>query len=275
MGRKIKVNEDRINFGEQGQASTLSEMIKKLDQHERILKIRDDLNIIAEKQKAAFDGREIPDSDENSDDQNPQPAVIDQYLDEGIRKSLLVSSQKQKQKVFRDKRQQFEMHRKAAAGPGHSNDLQYHSDIDDKHKVDLTSVNPYRARETKIQPLITNVKVARRPKEKYSDKPDYLNILQDCSDGELERDKLLYDQFYVKFKKEFDEKARNGDLVPNAKLHQSFDEDVLREMYDDFGVNSDYESELSWISYPPKQGFTEEEYFRNNPVKQAENELFK
>jgi len=46
-------------------------------------------------------------------------------------------------------------------------------------------------------------------------------------------------------------------------------------MYDDFGVNSDYESELSWISYPPKQGFTEEEYFRNNPVKQAENELFK
>lgn len=64
-------------------------------------------------------------------------------------------------------------------------------------------------------------------------------------------------------------------MVPNAKLHQSFDEDVLREMYDDFGVNSDYESELSWISYPPKQGFTEEEYFRNNPVKQAENELFK
>jgi len=43
-------------------------MIKKLDQHERILKIRDDLNKIAEKQKAAFDGREIPDSDENSDD---------------------------------------------------------------------------------------------------------------------------------------------------------------------------------------------------------------
>lgn len=166
-------------------------MIKKLDQHERILKIRDDLNKIAEKQKAAFDGREIPDSDENSDDQNPQPAVIDSYLDEGIRKSLLVSSQKQKQKVFRDKRQQFEMHRKAADGPG--SDLQYHSDIEDKHKIDLITVNPYRARETQLKPLITNVRVARRPKQKLTDKPDYLNILQDCSDGELERDKLLYD----------------------------------------------------------------------------------
>ena len=95
-----------------------------------------------------------------------------------------------------------------------------------------------------------------------------------CSDGELERDKLLYDHFYVKFKKQFDEKARNGELVPNAKLHQSFDGDVLREMYDDFGVCSDFESELSWISYPPNKGFLRE-YYENNPVKQAENELFK
>ena len=34
--------------------------------------------------------------------------------------------------------------------------------------------------------------------------PGYLEQLQDCSDGELERDKLLYDQFYVKHKKHFD-----------------------------------------------------------------------
>lgn len=45
-------------------------------------------------------------------------------------------------------------------------------------------------------------------------------------------------------------------------------------MYDDFGVDSDFESELSWISYPPKKGFLAE-YYEKNPVKQAENELFK
>jgi len=45
-------------------------------------------------------------------------------------------------------------------------------------------------------------------------------------------------------------------------------------MYDDFGVCSDYESELSWISYPPDKGFLRD-YYENNPVKQAENELFK
>ena len=45
-------------------------------------------------------------------------------------------------------------------------------------------------------------------------------------------------------------------------------------MYDDFGVCSDFESELSWISYPPNKG-TMRDYYENNPVKQAENELFK
>ena len=45
-------------------------------------------------------------------------------------------------------------------------------------------------------------------------------------------------------------------------------------MYDDFGVCSDFESELSWISYPPDKGFLCD-YYENNPVKQAENELFK
>ena len=45
-------------------------------------------------------------------------------------------------------------------------------------------------------------------------------------------------------------------------------------MYDDFGVCSDFDSELSWISYPPDKGFLCD-YYENNPVKQAENELFK
>ena len=47
----------------------------------------------------------------------------------------------------------------------------------------------------------------------------------------------------------------------------------MREMYDDFGVESDFDSELSWISYPPNKGFLRE-YYENNPRKQAEHELF-
>ena len=54
--------------------------------------------------------------------------------------------------------------------------------------------------------------------------------------------------------------------MPNARLNQSFDGDVLREMYDDFGVASDFDSELSWISYPPNKGFLRE-YYENNPRK--------
>jgi hypothetical protein len=61
--------------------------------------------------------------------------------------------------------------------------------------------------------------------------------------------------------------------VPNLKLNQSFDEDVLREMYDDFGPESDFESELSWISYPPKHGFIRE-FWENNPKKLAECVVF-
>ena len=91
---------------------------------------------------------------------------------------------------------------------------------------------------------------------------------------QLKEDKRDYDYYYDLFKKEFDRKARDGELVPNARLNQSFDDDVLREMYDDFGVESDFDSELSWISYPPNKGFLKE-YYENNPRKQAENELFK
>ena len=77
-------------------------------------------------------------------------------------------------------------------------------------------MNPYKKREKPLKSMITLVKIA---KVQDGEPGGYLEKLQDCSDGELERDKLLYDQFYVKFKKEFDEKARNGQLVPNAKLH--------------------------------------------------------
>ena len=90
-----------------------------------------------------------------------------------------------------------------------------YSDFEDKHKVDPTSINPRRVDQKPQKSMLTTVKLG--PKEPGA--PGYLEELQACSDGELERDKLLYDHFYVKFKKQFDEKARNGQLVPNAKLH--------------------------------------------------------
>ena len=62
--------------------------------------------------------------------------------------------------------------------------------------------------------------------------------------------------------------------MPDARLNQSFDEEVLREIYDDFGVCSDFQSEFSWISYPPNKG-TLVDYYENNPRKQAENDLFR
>jgi hypothetical protein len=49
-------------------------------------------------------------------------------------------------------------------------------------------------------------------------------------------------------------------LHPTKHRSKSFDENVMREMYDDFGVESDFESELSWISYPPKNAFLADPY---------------
>ena len=47
----------------------------------------------------------------------------------------------------------------------------------------------------------------------------YLERLQAADEKQLERDKRDYDYFYGLFKKEFDEKAKNGELVPNARLN--------------------------------------------------------
>ena len=94
----------------------------------------------------------------------------------------------------------------------------------------------------------------------------YLEKLQAGDDEQFKADKRDYDYFYDIFKKEFDQKAKEGRLVPNGRLNQSFDGDVLREMYDDFGVASDFDSELSWISYPPNKGSLRE-YYENNPRK--------
>ena len=84
-------------------------MIKKLDEHQKIKKIQQDLDSIIEKDQAAYDGKEIPHSSEDedgfpTDGKVSKAAVVDQYLDEGIRKKLLVSSTKDKTRQFRAKR---------------------------------------------------------------------------------------------------------------------------------------------------------------------------
>ena len=94
----------------------------------------------------------------------------------------------------------------------------------------------------------------------------YLEKLQKLTTWELNDDNEQFDRALARYKAEFAEKAKAGKLVPNMKLNQSFDEDVLREMYEDFGPESDFTSELSWISYPPKHGFIRE-FWENNPKK--------
>lgn len=100
-----------------------------------------------------------------------------------------------------------------------------------------------------------------------------LEKLQKLTEWELIDDNIQYNRALKFYKDDFETRAKNGSLVPNMKLHQSFDEDVLREMYEDFGPESDFESELSWISYPPKQGFLRD-FWENNVKKQAENVVF-
>jgi hypothetical protein len=45
-------------------------------------------------------------------------------------------------------------------------------------------------------------------------------------------------------------------------------------MYETFGPESDFESEFSWVSYPPKHGFIRH-YWEHNPTKLGEDAVFK
>ena len=65
--------------------TVLHGMIKKLDEQKRIRKIKKDLDDL--------------DVDEG------------EYIDEGFRKKMLVTSAKDKKKLFREKRKEFEKHR--------------------------------------------------------------------------------------------------------------------------------------------------------------------
>ncbi len=67
----------------------------------------------------------------------------------------------------------------------------------------------------------------------------------------VERDKKDYAQFYkeAKYKLRQEQKERE----PIRRRWHSFDEDVLREWYDDFGPMSDFDSEISHESFPHKK----------------------
>ena len=42
-------------------------MIKKLDEHDKIRKMRHDLDVLADRKTAAYDGTELPENDYNAD----------------------------------------------------------------------------------------------------------------------------------------------------------------------------------------------------------------
>lgn len=44
------------------------------------------------------------------------------------------------------------------------------------------------------------------------------------------------------------------------KRTKSFDENVLRELYDDFEAESDFESQLSWVSFPLRPNYYKDPY---------------
>jgi len=142
----------------------------------------------------------------------------------------------------------------------------------DKSRTDKSRANKsHRSNADKSSQLKSSK--AKSPIEDLRDL-SALEKLQHLTQWELNDDNEQFEKAYKRFKDDFDYKARNGTLVPNMKLNQSFDEDVLREMYDDFGPESDFESELSWISYPPRHGFIRE-FWENNPRKMAEGVVFR
>jgi hypothetical protein len=63
------------------------------------------------------------------------------------------------------------------------------SDFEDKHKPDHSTVNPMRTEVKQLKSMLTLVKLP--PIETGG--LGCIERLQDCSDGELERDKLMYD----------------------------------------------------------------------------------
>lgn len=86
----------------------------------------------------------------------------------------------------------------------------------------------------------------------------YLEKYDHRSDDEVVRDRQDFEKYFDIYTDELQKEAKTG-LNLQKRLTQSFDTDVLREMYDgDFGVESCFNSEGSWISFPPQNAFMED-----------------
>ena len=118
----------------------------------------------------AYDGLDIPHSSQESESAYGKHVIVDKYLDENLRKRLLMSSNKDKQRLFREKRQHFEKHRKDNERGCLSDDA---GDFEDKHKIDLTLINPLKIEVKKPKQMLTKVSLPRR-KDAQEGKPDYL-----------------------------------------------------------------------------------------------------
>jgi hypothetical protein len=103
---------------------------------------------------------------------------------------------------------------------------------------------------------------------KYS----HLDYYEARSDDEKGRDEFEYDKFLFHTKEALESRKRKGDMGPNFRPTQSYDNDLAREMYDEneMAVCSSFHSELSWISYPP----TGKGYWEENLAEQAKFSLF-
>lgn len=103
-------------------------------------------------------------------------------------------------------------------------------------------------RETPFEPT---KEVRRRVAKNFIDKNHpvirgAVDLYETRSEGERTRDQY---EFKIHYQEQAQAVAKR--LQRTQRRARSFDENVLREVYDDFGVASDFQSSVSWLSYPP------------------------
>lgn len=201
----------------------LDDLIKRMDQKNRIKELHDDLGILSE-------------ADE-----------IEQERRNGTALTI-----KEKRMIMNEKRQKFEQHRhdkkmklELAKAPNMSfgNDITAQQAAIETAKKDLGATGLFSQRS-----LSSSIK-RKADKDKT-----HLEYYECRSDEEKERDQKEYKGFHTEFRENFRFAIKQGASrgVDNRRT-KSFDNEIHREMYegDSMAVASDFKSELSWVSYPP------------------------
>lgn len=113
-----------------------------------------------------------------------------------------------------------------------------------------TMSNKHSVRSKKTHLSLTSLRKPATYIEKY-----------ECrSDDEIQRDKQDFDRFLDQYANDCQKQATIG-IDVEKRLTQSFDENVLREMYDgDFGCETEFNSDGSWISFPPSANHANNPY---------------